>query len=262
MKKIFTTIAAVFLCLMVSGCSSNILETDDGTFYAAIDDYYSDTHLSLVTLRIGRLDGTPLNEEWEPTGVLTAPDKDSMEGGFFSTFSSSVEERWFQDGDFYARYRIVTDPAHTRIAFHYFSADRTPAELDLNFSPDPAPRKTAGEMEFDDGMILESAEVAARSGILHFYLPEEEGITYREVDGEVIGQTVTQSLPVRFAALDGEGGVLWEEEGLTYPSRGGQIEGYMRLAYHVYFDDDPLPLEEAASIVLNGNEIPLTGKVG
>ena len=233
----------------------DVLETDDGTFYAVIDDYYSDTHYTEVTVRIGRLDGTPLNQEREVYGEMTEPNNDSR---MFYEFANMGGDKWYQDGAYFARYRIYSNPAHTRLSFSYTNVDLTPTELDLSFTPESVPRKVAGEMEFPDGMILQSAMVAERSGLMIFYLPEEQAVSYETDEaGVVIGRSV-QPASVNFSALDGDGGVLWEKEGFANTT-GNDRQGYVKFAYHLFFDeDDPLPLDEAATIVLNGNEIPLT----
>lgn len=263
MKKAFILLA-VFLCFLLSGCSSDILKVDDGTYYAAVSDYYSDTHLTEVTLRFGRLDKKPLSEEWEPVGKMTRPDMEASEDAPVYMLSSAVEDSWYEGGEYFIRYRIYTDPAHYRVAFHYFSVDRNPAELDIDFFPESAQRKVASEISFDDGMILDWALVARRSGILVFYLPEAYVASYQtDADGEVVSKHTNTAYPVQVSILDADGGVISEKEGRTLPSKDvGQNLGYQKLAFHFFFDeDDPLPLDEAASIVLNGNEIPLSAYV-
>lgn len=274
MKKRFVgwLLAAAYPFLFLEGCggtaqtpaagfSELATVVDDGTYRAAVTDCYSDTHLTEVTLRFGRLDKTPLSEEWEPVGKMTRPDMEAAEDASVYMISSAVEDSWYEGGEYFIRYRIYTDPAHYRVAFHYFSVDRTPAELDIDFFPASAQRKVASEIYFDDGMILDWALVAERSGILVFYLPEAYVTSYQtDADGEVVSKHTNTAYPVQVSVLDADGGVISEKEGTTLPSKNDQREsGYLKLAFHFFFDeDDPLPLDEAASIILNGNEIPLS----
>ena len=79
----------------------------------------------------------------------------------------------------------------------------------------------------------------------------------------MVSKHTNTAYPVQVSILDADGGVISEKEGRTLPSKDvGQNLGYQKLAFHFFFDeDDPLPLDEAASIVLNGNEIPLSSYV-
>lgn len=231
---------------------------DDGTFYAAVVDCYSDTHLTEMTVRLGRLDGEPADDDYTPVGELTEPD---FYSGLFDEVAKGKygDSSWYEDGAYFIRYRVYTRPAHTEISLSYAEVDWTPVELTLTFKPEPAPRKTAGEMKFDDGMEVDSALAAGRSGIVTFYLPESQAVT-RETDENGNIHTSRGLIPVSLSILDADGGVLCEKEG-SIGSTGNdrEAEGYYKYAFHFFFDeDDPLPLDEAASIVLNGNEIPLT----
>ena len=255
MKKVFILLA-VFLCFLFAGCSSDILKVDDGTYYAAVSDYYSDTHLSDVTVQIGYLNGTSLERGRKPAGGISEPDFDS---GLFSQLARFPEDYWYEDGACFFRYQLYSSPVHDKIVFSYTSIGREEVDLHLIFSIEPAPRKTAGEMKFDDGMEVDSALAAGRSGIVTFYLPESQAVT-RETDENGNIHTSRGLIPVSLSILDADGGVLCEKEG-SIGSTGNdrEAEGYYKYAFHFFFDeDDPLPLDEAASIVLNGNEIPLT----
>ena len=230
---------------------------DDGTFYAAIDDYYSDTHYTEVTVRLGRLDGEPVDDDYKPVGGLIEP---AFESGLFDEVSTAKngDRHWYEDGAYFIHYFVYTTPAHAQLSFCYTDVDWTPTELNLSFTPQPVPCKTAGEMKFDGGMILDSVMTAERSGIAIFYLPEEQAVTYEtDENGEVTGSHLG-AVSVQLSILDGDGGVLCEKEGRV-GSSGNDREGYCRYAYHFFFDEnDPLPVDEVSTLVLNGNEIPLT----
>lgn len=97
-------------------------------------------------------------------------------------------------------------------------------------------------MEFPDGLNIVSALVSERSGMVIMTLPE----------GQV------SRLNAACAIVDEDGEILWEGRDSLTDTASDQ-PGRVQYAYHFFFDeDDPLPLDEAASIVLNGNEIPLS----
>lgn len=231
---------------------------DDGTFYVAVVDCYSDTHLTEMTVRLGRMDGEPVDDDYTPVGELSEPD---FYSGLFDEVAKGKygDSSWYEDGAYFIRYRVYTRPAHTEVALSYTEVDWTPAELNLTFKPESAPRKTAGEMKFDDGMEVDSALVAKRSGIVTFYLPESQAVT-RETDENGDIHTSLGLIPVSLSILDADGGVLCEKkDNIGSTGNDREAEGYYKYAFHFFFDeDDPLPLDEAASIVLNGNEIPLS----
>ena len=254
MKKRFVRwmlAAAACLFLLLAGCGGTaqapdagpsepaVLEADGGAYCAAISAYYSDTHFTEWTVKLSRIDGQPMEESFTPQGAVVEPD--SL-GGSFGEVACSPGDSWYEEGSFFINYRIFTRPVHQEISIRYTRLDGQDTDLLLTFSPESAPYKEAGEMEFPDGLNIVSALVSERSGMVIMTLPE----------GQV------SRLNAACAIVDEDGEILWEGRDSLTDTASDQ-PGRVQYAYHFFFDeDDPLPLDEAASIVLNGNEIPLS----
>ena len=216
-----------------------VLEADDGAYCAAISAYYSDTHFTEWTVKLGRVDGQPMEESFTPQGAVVEPDP---LGGSFGEVACSPGDSWYEEGSFFINYRIFTRPVHQEISIRYTRLDGQDTDLLLTFSPESAPYKEAGEMEFPDGLNIVSALVSERSGMVIMTLPE----------GQV------SRLNAACSIVGGDGEILWEGRDSLTDTASDQ-PGRVQYAYHFFFDeDDPLPLDEAASIILNGNEIPLS----
>lgn len=248
----------VSLVLFFSSCKSDtdfLMYVDDGTYRVAVTDCYSDTHLTEWTVQIDRLDGEPLAEEEDLTllyrSELVSP---TVFGEDFNEAAFLPQDSWMEDSSFFQSYRIYTSPTHQEVSLRQTQIDGEEVDLLLTFTPTLAPykEKAEGNLEFDDGTVVDTALLSERSGLIVFYSPiSEEDPT---IDGYALS---ISPCDVTYTVQGDNGEILWEGSSSANGFRGDR-PGYIQYTYHTFFFDDPLPLDKAASIVLNGNEIPLS----
>ena len=256
--KLLAIINIVCELIICSGCNSAtepMIVVDDGTYRAAVTDCYSDTHLTEWTVQISRLDGEPLEEMGDLISLYNSElDFPTVFGEDFNEAAFLPQDFGIENGSYFQNYRIFTSPAHQEVSLRQTQIDGEDTDLLLTFTPELAPykEKADGDLHFDDGTIVDTALLSERSGLIIFYSPiTKENQT---IDGQALS---ISPCDVTCTVQGKNGEILWEDNSSANGFNGNR-SGYIKHAYHVFFFDDPLPLDEAAVILLNGNEIPLS----
>ena len=257
-KRFAVGLMAAGCAILVSGCgkaTEPLALAEDETYRAAVTDCFSDTHLTEWTVQIDRLDGESLTEEEDLTllyrSELVSP---TVFGEDFNEAAFLPQDFWMENGSYFQSYRIYTSPTHQEVSLRFTQIDGEETDLLLTFTPELAPykEKAEGDLDFDDGTIVDTALLSERSGLIVFYSP------IPEEDPTIDGYALSISPCDVTCTVQGENGeILWEGSSSANGFRGDR-SGYIRYAYHTFFFDDPLPVDEVSTLVLNGNEIPLT----
>ena len=255
-KRFAVGLMAAGCAILVPGCgkaTEPLAVAEDETYRAAVTDCYSDTHLTEWTVQIDRLDGEPLAEEEDLEELILLYRSELVSptvfGENFYEAAFLPQDFWMEDGSYFESYRIYTSPTHQEVSLRQTQIDGEETDLLLTFTPALAPykEKAEGDLEFDDGMVVDTALLSERSGLIVFYSPIPE----EDLAIDIFPCDVT-------CTFQGENGeILWEDSSSANGFRGDR-SGYIRYAYHTFFFDDPLPVDEVSTLVLNGNEIPLT----